>query len=223
MKSERLILLLVIISILFAYINSKKSEHLEATTTISNEAIQSISSIYSNTGGTVSFNNFKATGKVDIPKWNGIIVMWSGEANAVPVGWALCDGTNNTPDLRGRFVLGYGKGDGLTERKKGEKGGLESVALTITEMPSHKHKFGVGGDNSGDRQATDGEGAGGTTEGWSTSLDRAAFKNWTTFEGGDKSITTVTGYNADRQSTWGTKPHENMPPYYVLAYIMKVS
>ena len=36
----------------------------------------------------------------------GVIVMWSGVVALIPLGWALCDGTNGTPDLRGRFILG---------------------------------------------------------------------------------------------------------------------
>ena len=36
----------------------------------------------------------------------GCIVLWSGAVNAVPSGWRLCDGTNGTPDLRDRFVIG---------------------------------------------------------------------------------------------------------------------
>jgi len=35
-------------------------------------------------------------------------VVWSGTAATVPQGWALCDGTNGTPDLRDRFILGAG-------------------------------------------------------------------------------------------------------------------
>lgn len=35
----------------------------------------------------------------------GSIIMWYGAAPA-PKGWAICDGTNKTPDLRGRFVIG---------------------------------------------------------------------------------------------------------------------
>lgn len=38
----------------------------------------------------------------------GVIVMWSGSLDAIPAGWALCDGRNGTPDLRNRFVLGVG-------------------------------------------------------------------------------------------------------------------
>jgi hypothetical protein len=38
----------------------------------------------------------------------GVIVMWSGPIDAIPAGWALCDGQDDTPDLRNRFVLGVG-------------------------------------------------------------------------------------------------------------------
>ena len=40
----------------------------------------------------------------------GFIGMWSGSAETIPTGWALCDGTNGTPDLTDRFILGAGKG-----------------------------------------------------------------------------------------------------------------
>ena len=39
---------------------------------------------------------------------SGIIVIWSGSVDSIPEGWALCDGTNGTPDLRNRFVVGAG-------------------------------------------------------------------------------------------------------------------
>jgi hypothetical protein len=38
----------------------------------------------------------------------GVVVMWTGAANEVPSGWALCDGTNGTPNLTDRFVIGAG-------------------------------------------------------------------------------------------------------------------
>ena len=37
-----------------------------------------------------------------------IIVIWSGAVVDIPTGWALCDGNNGTPDLRGKFVVGAG-------------------------------------------------------------------------------------------------------------------
>ena len=38
----------------------------------------------------------------------GLICLWSGAADALPAGWALCNGSNGTPDLRGRFLVGAG-------------------------------------------------------------------------------------------------------------------
>ena len=57
--------------------------------------------------------DFELTGSFNyVPR--GFIGMWSG--SVTPAGFALCDGTNGTPDLRGRFVVGAGSGAGLTPR-----------------------------------------------------------------------------------------------------------
>ncbi len=121
----------------------------------------------------------------DIPQ--GLICMWSG--STIPEGWALCNGENGTPDLRGRFVLGSSD-----EYELGATGGEESVKLTIEQLASHSHTFyGLGGyfnitPNSGNTKGA--------------TLD-ASYKRSTIYEGGNQ-------------------PHNNMPPYYVLAYIMKL-
>jgi len=51
----------------------------------------------------------------------GVIVMWGGALDAIPAGWALCDGSDGTPDLRNRFVLG-----GSTAEYLGSSGGSRS-------------------------------------------------------------------------------------------------
>ena len=38
----------------------------------------------------------------------GMIIIWNGAANAIPSGWVLCNGSNSTPDLRDKFVIGAG-------------------------------------------------------------------------------------------------------------------
>ena len=38
----------------------------------------------------------------------GGIIMWSGATNAIPSGWALCDGNNGTPNLQDKFIVGAG-------------------------------------------------------------------------------------------------------------------
>ena len=64
------------------------------------------------------------------------IVMWSGTLAEIPDGWQLCDGTNGTPDLRDRFVLGTQTGE-----VPGETGGAHEVQLTEANLPSHRHYF----------------------------------------------------------------------------------
>lgn len=66
----------------------------------------------------------------------GTIVIWSGAADNIPSGWQLCDGTNGTPDLRERFVVGAGSAYSV-----GDTGGSETVRLTLDEMPAHTHSI----------------------------------------------------------------------------------
>ena len=37
---------------------------------------------------------------------SGMIMMWSGTIATIPTGWVLCNGSNSTPDLRNRFIIG---------------------------------------------------------------------------------------------------------------------
>lgn len=64
----------------------------------------------------------------------GGIIMWSGAANNVPDGWALCDGKNGTPDLRDKFIVGAGNA-----YRPGDAGGAVTVRLTTNELPAHTH------------------------------------------------------------------------------------
>ena len=62
----------------------------------------------------------------------GVIVMWSGAEEAIPAGWALCDGKNGTPDLRSRFIVGAGAG-----------GAPEYLAGASGEPDTHHHRVNV--------------------------------------------------------------------------------
>ena len=67
-----------------------------------------------------------------VPK--GGIIIWSGAQAAIPTGWALCNGSNGTPDLRDRFIVGAGN-----EYSVNQSGGEKNHTLTTDEMPSHSH------------------------------------------------------------------------------------
>ena len=64
----------------------------------------------------------------------GLISLWSGAIGSVPTGWYLCDGTNGTPDLRDRFIIGAGSSYAVNAT-----GGSTSVTLTTSNMPAHTH------------------------------------------------------------------------------------
>ena len=65
-------------------------------------------------------------------RWPG--VGWSSGPGGAPAGWIICDGSGGSPDLRGRFVLGWGG-----SRPFATAGGAETHTLTEAEMPNHSH------------------------------------------------------------------------------------
>ena len=74
----------------------------------------------------------------------GGIIIWSGAADAIPDGWALCDGNNGTPDLRARFVLGAG-----AAHSTGERGGSKETTLEIGNLPLTSYTFTHSGTSTG--------------------------------------------------------------------------
>jgi len=133
-----------------------------------------------------------------IPPVGGII-MWSGAANQIPDGWALCNGSNGTPDLRNRFIVGAGG-----EYSVGGTGGEKSVTLTAAQMPSHTHE--VYGRSSG------------YTARHNDDAEVITYKdqNW-----GDGQVANFKKIN-DTKSAGSGQAHENRPPYYALCFIMRV-
>ena len=70
----------------------------------------------------------------------GFIFYWFGPTEDIPYGWQLCDGTNGTPDLRDRFIIGAGGTLAV-----GSTGGAASHTHTFTSnQHSHTAKFGTG-------------------------------------------------------------------------------
>lgn len=137
-----------------------------------------------------------------IPK--GVIVMWSG--TTPPAGWALCDGGGSParPNLKGRFVVGYDPGDG-DYNSTAKTGGERTHVLDVTEMPSHTHTARSAANSSGDS----------SSQGWPASDYHRSFRS------SDRER--VKWLDAPAiENTGGGLAHENRPPYYVLAYIIKL-
>lgn len=131
-----------------------------------------------------------------VPK--GIIMMWYGDANKVPAGWALCDGSNGTPDLTGRFIVGASRsGDDWNAYRK--TGGARSVTLSVEQMPQHHHDY------FGDDQLVTHAEKANEHSGYDAESGKSGDSAW--FKTGE---------------TGGSKAHENRPPFRAVYYIMKV-
>lgn len=137
----------------------------------------------------------------------GLICMWSG--SIVPTGWLLCNGENGTPDLRNRFIVGAGH-----EYDIGDTGGEKEHALTVEEMPNHKHNIKVQSSDSGywteegthDILGTHGHGG---SDGLGIPKRSSSY------------LATEYDFTISTSETGLGQPSENRPPYYALAFIMK--
>jgi microcystin-dependent protein len=186
-------------------------------------------------GGNISASGDVSTSNLSISGFStnalvptGVIFMWSGSIASIPPGWALCDGSNGTPDLRERFIVGAGSGDNaaVTETmaySPGTNDGLNSVTLAAnqTGLVSHIHSITDLGHNHGINNGT------------------SRFATWINNEAdagsgssGHEVSPTVHPFTVDNSTTGVTinsvasstalQSHENRPPYFALAFIMKL-
>lgn len=180
-----------------------------------------------------------------------LVAIWSGSSRSIPDGWQLCNGTNGSPDLRSRFVMGSNTNTDLNT-----SGGIREMTLTDTQMPEHNHnpvstfditKFSVAkaGNHahvtdraySGitDTEPTDRfmyklgsmGSSGGSGNIWvkstlqtpsDTHTHTISYKNSNFTD--DTIVNTTISNNAQMGTT--RTPITNLPPYFVLAYIMKL-
>ena len=172
-------------------------------------------------------NGANLTGIVGVP--SGCILLWSGAENVIPSGFVLCDGTNSTPDLRDRFVVGAGSG-----YSPGNSGGNSSVTLSTSQLPSHNHSVSVSGTTStksltGDiTKISECYNVAGAATGVFT---KKGTGNSPVTGSSSNSPTAGVDFDASHDHTFsasGTSGNEgsgsaieNRPPYYALCYIMK--
>lgn len=153
---------------------------------------------------------------------SGVIVMWSGTIATIPSGWVLCDGSNSTPDLRDRFIIGARQDDSgaaktnVTGSLTQTGGSKDAIVVSHTHTasvsdPGHRHATGSGGE-SGLNTLYGSAGAQGL--GYRVSNTQGAGQNaWT------QSVSTGVSVSNSTEGSSGT--NANLVPYFALAFIMK--
>jgi hypothetical protein len=175
--------------------------------TSSNVTIQTYDNLYGIIGAT-------PPSATPIPA--GGIFLWSGSIGSIPAGYVLCNGSNGTPDLRDRFIVGAG----TTYAVNATGGSANAVVVTHTHAatvtdPEHNHAL----------HSTTWSAA--TTDGLA-SADSIAGRNATAtayYTDGNSSTpfieTASTGITVTNASAGVSGTNANLPPYYALCYIMK--
>jgi hypothetical protein len=135
---------------------------------------------------------------------SGCIVLWSGSVASIPSGWYLCNGSNGTPDLRNRFIVGAGS----TYSVGGTGGSADAIVVSHTHTATdsgHTHSF------TAIAQAGADGGSGALVGGIQNTSNDGSYTG-----------TTGSGTASISVSTTGSSgTNANLPPYYALAYIMK--
>jgi len=158
---------------------------------------------------------------------SGGIIIWSGSAASIPSGWYLCNGSNSTPDLRDKFVVGAGStytvgdtGGSATATPAGSIS-VAGTALTEAQMPKHYHQMvGPGSvtvpqNNQGNYNIF----GGGTPD--DSALSYGTWSTGGSAASGSTSTGTSNGDSHTHTATFTGTSGTNLPPYYALCYIMK--
>ena len=138
---------------------------------------------------------------------SGAILLWSGSIGSIPSGWVLCDGTNSTPDLRNRFIVGAGSTYAVNATGGNADATLPSHTHTATSSvvdPGHQHVIDVAGNGS---PAGSYIGA------------NVQFLNNNTVN--SRSAVTGISVTTTNSTEGASATNANLPPYFALAYIMK--
>jgi len=163
-----------------------------------------------------------------IPK--GGIIMWSGSVDAIPAGWTLCDGTDETPDLRDRFIVGAGGNYAVDAKGGTEKNDLthaHSIApenrMGTTSAGGHSHSVNI---NTGDvlkigdnyykncKRGDDKRPA--------SKYHQHNVSGNTSGVGNHSHVVNAHKHGGFTGIEFQSTPVENRPPFYALCFIMKL-
>ena len=132
---------------------------------------------------------------------SGMILIWSGSTGNIPSGWVLCNGSNSTPDLRDRFVVGAGNSYSV-----GATGGATTDTVSISDSDSVSISVSISGSGT---TGYDQNFSFGSQMGGGARRHNHAFS----FSG--------SGSGSDTVNISGSDTVNTVPPYYALCYIMK--
>lgn len=134
---------------------------------------------------------------------HGIICLWFGVIADIPDGWVLCDGSNGTPDLAGRFIRGAGIGATPHYR-----GGTPLHNHTIdVDQDTHNHTA------SSSLERTD-------IDSGNNIADSSPDGQYLDETDDHQHIITVDNDAHNHQA--GSNNADHRPPYHTLCYIMKL-
>jgi microcystin-dependent protein len=141
-----------------------------------------------------------------MPLLLGGIVIWSGSTLDIPNGWQICDGTNGTPNLRNRFIIGAGDLFNVNDNGGSKDSELVSHTHTVTtNSNSHTHTFPASNTSTSFSFESIAQGSGTATN----------------------AVTSSNGahtHTLENISTPGESGvNKNLPPYYALCYIQQIS
>ena len=175
----------------------------------------------------------------------GGIIMWSGTIATIPSNWRLCDGTNGTPDLRNRFIIGAS-----VDASTNYIGGSGGVTKAHTAIESTNYVTGgtkdavvVSHDHGGNTNSGTNDGAhehavtaqDGNRFSLIPSGQNAVSETGAAYATGGKDLwsggtiqsikasTTNSAHKHAIASAGESGTNKNLPPYYALAFIMRVS
>lgn len=167
----------------------------------------------------------------------GSIEMFAG--NYAPVGFMICAGqtlqisqyqalysllgttyggdgrtTFALPDLRGRTPIGAGNGPTLSQRRRGQRGGQETVPLSTPQLPPHTHRPSLElqvSDDTGEKTSPANNALAALPRGMDPIYTDTSSANENMYVGGEIA------------NTGDGHPHENMPPFLTINYIICVN
>lgn len=138
----------------------------------------------------------------------GMILLWSGSIGSIPAGFLLCDGTNSTPDLRNRFVVGAGSTYSVNQTG----GSADAIVVSHTHTatvtdPGHSHTS---------TRALNGFDLGGGSDQYDVAAASGGYISSNVI-----TATATTGITVANSTTGTSGTGTNIPPYFALCYIMK--